>query len=228
MVMSSEPKLPRETVAELKEAGIRRGPLLVVDCDEVIVEFAGHLARWLPDVGYEMRLKKYELEGAIFPHGDPTPVSFDAAINLINAFFEEQTAYQTPLVGAVEALSRLRREVQTVVLTNIPRPGKRDRLANLASLGLDLPVIVNSGGKGRALAWLAKAAGAEAGRERMVFVDDSPQQIASAARRAPHVGRIHFRGAEAIRHVLGHAEHADVAVEDWAACEAEIRGYLRL
>ncbi|MEM8761153.1 MAG: hypothetical protein AAGE83_12670 [Pseudomonadota bacterium] len=214
--MAAEKKIPRDTLAELEAARIAPGePLLIVDCDEVIVEFAAHLGRWLPQHGYELRLQKYELEGAIFATGETDPVGFEAAINLINAFFEEETASQTPIEGAVETLQRMGEAVQVVILTNIPRHGRRDRLANLEAIGLGrFPVIVNTGGKGRAIAWAAERAGATT-----VFVDDSPYQIASAARRAEHVGRLHFRGANGLGVLLPKAPEADAEPESWAECE---------
>ncbi|MEM6944873.1 MAG: hypothetical protein AAF565_14090 [Pseudomonadota bacterium] len=223
--MAPDKKIPRETLADLDAAKVVAGrPLVVVDCDEVIVEFAGHLARWLPALGYRLKLDQYELEGAIYPENEDIPLGFDAAVTLINAFFEEETKRQTPIDGAVAALERLSAEVQVVVLTNIPRHGRADRLINLRDLGLGhLPVIVNSGGKGRALAWLGERVAAP-----MVFIDDSPFQIASAARHAEPTGRIHFRGAEHVREIDLKAQEADYVVEDWVTCEETVRRRLNL
>lgn len=216
--------LPREVIGDLEAAGIARGrPVLAVDADEVLVAFAAHLAEWLQLAGYEMRLKRYELEGSIYPIGDPVPLDFQASIRLIDMFFEEETRNQRALEGAVEAVGRIAREAQVVVLTNIPRHARLSRVQNLAGLGIEAPVVANSGGKGRALAWLSDRADAPC-----VFVDDSPQQIASAAKRAEAVGRIHFRGSPYIRPVLPTAREADAMVEDWSACEATIRRYLGL
>ncbi|MGF1554146.1 MAG: hypothetical protein ACFBWO_16840 [Paracoccaceae bacterium] len=220
MSAGSERALPREVLADLDAAGVVAGrPLVALDCDEVIVAFAGHLARWLEGVGYEIRLTQYQLEGAIYPSGETRPVPFEGAIRLLDAFFEEETARQEPLDGALEAIARLEEIAQVVVLTNVPRPARAARIDNLARLGLRAPVIANAGGKGAALAWLAAAAdGAPA-----AFVDDSPSQIASAARRAPEVRRIHFRGSPFIRSVLPEAPEAEASPEDWAACEAAVR-----
>jgi hypothetical protein len=211
--------LPREVLADLDAAGIERGrPLVALDCDEVLVAFAGHLARWLEGVGYEMRLTQYQLEGAIYAAGEANPVSFEGAIRLIDAFFEEETARQTALPGAVEAVARLSAEAQVVALTNVPRAAREARVENLAALGIAAPVIANTGGKGRALAMLAARADAP-----VAFVDDSPSQIASAARHAPEVGRVHFRGSPFIRGVLPEAPEAHATADDWAACEAAVR-----
>jgi hypothetical protein len=212
------------TLEELEAVPLERGrPLVAIDADEVLVEFAGHLTRWLKGVGYEMRLERYALEGAIFPLGEEFPVGFDGAIALIDAFFEEETERQTALEGAVEAVGRLARDAQVVVLTNVPRHARAARAENLAALGLDLPLVANVGGKGRAIGWLAERAAAPA-----VFVDDSPSQIASAARHAPDVGRIHFAGSPFIAAVLPEAPEAHERVADWPACEAAIRRRLGL
>ncbi|MEO1773901.1 MAG: hypothetical protein AAFS07_03005 [Pseudomonadota bacterium] len=215
---------PRETKADIEAAAVPTGkPLLVVDADEVLLEFAGHIARWLTAVGYEMRLTRYELEGAIFPLGEPHPVDFSAAVELIRAFFEEECAHQSALDGAVEAIGRLSREATVVVLTNIPRTNRAARVRNLEGLGITAPVIANVGGKGRALRMLAAKAAAP-----VIFLDDSPSQIASAARHAEGVHRVHFMGSPFIRPVLQPAEEADQLAHDWTGAEAMIRRELGL
>lgn len=216
--------LPRAVVDDIEAAGIVAGrPLLAVDADEVLVEFAAHLGRWLLNLGYELKLTRYELEGAIFSREDGEPVAFDGALALIDAFFEEETERQSLLDGAAEAVARLGGEAQVVVLTNIPRPARDARVRNLTGHGLAVPVIANTGGKGRALRMLAEQAAAPA-----VFVDDSPGQIASAARHADGVCRLHFRGSPYIRSVLQPADDADQVVEDWRAAEQAIRRHLLL
>ncbi|MEM6973123.1 MAG: hypothetical protein AAF577_09985 [Pseudomonadota bacterium] len=217
-------RLNPHTLAEIDAAEIRPGrPLLVVDADEVLVAFSAHLARWLNSVGYELRLTRYELEGSIYALGDETPVAFEAALSLIDAFFEDETVHQQPLAGAVEALERLRREAQVVVLTNIPRPARDDRVTNLLSHGLDIPVIANQGGKGRALAIMAARAAAPS-----AFIDDSPHQIVSAARHAPDMGRIHFRGSPFIQPVLQAVEGDHDTAASWPEAETMIRRHLAL
>jgi len=214
-----EKGLSREVRGDLDKVPVRRGvPLVAVDCDEVIVHFAIHLSEWLKLMGYEMRLESYRLEGAIFPARETTPVPFDAALQLIDAFFEEETHRQLAIDGAVEALGRLAEVAQLVVLTNIPRHARADRVKNIASLGLDLPLVANTGGKGRALAVLAERARAPA-----VFIDDSHTQIASARRHAPDVGRVYFRGSPFIADIMPDCPEADAEAHDWAACEAEVR-----
>lgn len=204
-------RIAPETLAELSGLPLERGrPLVALDCDEVLVEFSGHVARWLPEVGCEMRLTSYQLEGSMFRAGEEDPLPFDDCLGLLDRFFTEQTLEQRPLPGAVEAVRRIAELAQLIVLTNVPRHARDDRVTNLAALGIDCPVVVNSGGKGRALAWLAAQVAAP-----VVFVDDSAIQIASAARHAPSVGRVHFRGSPFIRDVMHDSPEADETAMNW-------------
>ncbi len=211
-----EATLDPEVLAQLRALPIEPGrPLLAVDADEVMVFLAEHLVRYLPSIGFQMRLTQYQLEGSIFPTGSGIPVPFDDCLRLIDRFFEEQTLHQQALPGAVAALDRLTALAQVVVLTNVPRHARDLRRRNLASLGMGYPMVENSGGKGRALYWMAARAAAP-----VVFIDDSPKQHESAARRAPEVTRIHFVGAGHLRRILPDSPAAHHRVEGWEGCEA--------
>ncbi len=208
-----------DALAELRALELVRGrPLLAVDCDEVMVEFSSHVARWLPSTGHEMRMTQYRLEGTMFPLGQDTPLPFDDCIRLLDRFFHEETEAQEAVAGAARALGRLARDVQVVVLTNVPRFAGPARRRNLAALGMDFPVVVNTGGKGRALAWLAAHAGAPT-----AFIDDSPLQHEHAARHAPEVARVHFVGAASLRELMAESPEADHRAHDWDEAERLIR-----
>ena len=83
------------------------------------------------------------------------------------------------------------------------------------------PVVMNEGGKGRALHWLQEQADAP-----VIFVDDSPKQIASAAKHAPEVARLHLIGCEMIKPIVGKSDDATHHPHDWSEAEATIRDYL--
>jgi hypothetical protein len=211
-----EASLDPEVLAQLRALPIVPGrPLLAVDADEVLVYLAEHLARYLPTIGFRMRLTQYQLEGSIFPADSGIPVPFDDCLRLIDRFFDDETLNQQALPGAVEALARLSERVQVVVLTNVPRHARDLRRRNLAALGMDYPMVENAGGKGRALFWMAAHADAP-----VAFIDDSLKQHESAARRAPEVTRVHFVGASHLRRILPKSPAAHHRVEGWEACEA--------
>ena len=214
-----EAGLDPEVLAQLRALPIVPGrPLLAVDADEVLVYLAEHLARYLPTIGFRMRLTQYQLEGSIFPADCESPVPFDDCLCLIDRFFDDETLNQQALPGAVETLARLSAQAQVVVLTNVPRHARDLRRRNLAALGMDYPMVENAGGKGKALCWMAAHAGAP-----VAFVDDSLKQHESAARRAPEVTRVHFVGAGHLRRILPESPAAHHRVEGWAECEAVVR-----
>ena len=217
-------EIPADTLAQLETLDIIPGrPLIAVDADEVMVVFVEHLSRWMETIGFEMRLVRYQLEGSMYPKGSDQALPFDECIALINRYFEEQTLAQRAIPGAPETLARLAEHAQIIVLTNVPRRATEARKENLASLGIPYPVVANSGGKGRAMAWLAAKAQAPT-----AFIDDSVKQIESVARRAPDVVRIHFAWADFIHRMYPDCEHATCQVRDWAACERELTSRLGL
>ena len=222
MLDEIERSLDPEVLAQLRALPIRRGvPLLAVDADEVLVYLADHLVRWLPSVGFRMVLTQYQLEGSIFPADSEDPVPFDDCLRLIDRFFDTEVLHQQAIPGAVAALERLAEVAQVMVLTNVPRHARELRKRNLAGLGMGYPMVENAGGKGRALAWIAAHAEAP-----MAFIDDSPKQLESAARRAPQVTRVHFVGASHLKRILPDSPVAHHRAEDWAECEALVRRVL--
>ena len=183
--------------------------LLAVDVDEVIVGLAGHLGEYAAENGFELRLTGYKLDGALW-RADGSVASADDFRDLFRGFFETQTRHQRVYPGASDALRALSRQVQVVILTNVPFHARTCRVANLADHGIDYPLVANAGPKGPVLRWMAARAA------RTAFVDDSPSQLASAERDAPDVTRIHFVGDEMLRGWLTEVEAAQHRATDWA------------
>lgn len=212
------------TLAELRALPLTNGvPVIAVDADDTLVHFVRHLSAWMLGRGFEMRLDNYQLEGSMFPRGSQDPLPFQDCIALINAFFAEETACQEALEGGIEALAGLAPDAQIVILTNVPRHAAPARKENLEGLGLGYPQVVNSGGKGRAVAWLATRAAAP-----VALVDDSASQLESVARHSPQALRVHFAGTEHIRRLYPSCAHAHAQVHDWPACAAALRQLLEL
>lgn len=221
----STPRAPTpKTLAQLEQLVIERGrPLIVVDVDDCISIYIDHLDRYLAGLGFELRLKSYQLEGSIFPAGRDDPLPFDDCIELLNRFFRDECRHQELMPGAAEALQSLAEDAQIVILTNAPHFAGDDRRANLAGLDIPGPVATNTGGKGRALAWLSARAEAPTG-----FVDDSVYQIESVAKHAPHVLRLHFMGAESVQRLFPDCAEASAQVQSWQEAETVLRRRLPL
>lgn len=219
-----EAEIAPQTLSQLKAIPIEYGrPVVAVDVDEVLVVFVDHLSRYIRTLGFEMRLVRYQLEGSIFPIGTDDAVPFDECIDLINQYFTHETLNQEAVPGGRSALLNLEREAQIVLLTNVPRHATELRRQNLEALGLAWPMAVNSGGKGRAMAWLAAKAAAPA-----ALIDDSSSQLESVAKHAPHTTRIHFAWAEHIARLYNGCPHATEQVHDWPGAEAAVhRGFAK-
>jgi len=199
-----------------------RMPLLAVDVDEVLVGLAAHLGEFAQSNGFALNLTSYQLDGALKRDdgSDATPEEFRA---LFKEFFDTQTLLQRVYSDAAVVLDRLSQHVQVLILTNVPPYAKEHRIENLRSHGIDFPLVVNHGGKGKSLAWLAgQTSGAVA------FIDDSPTQLASAAKYAPDVHRLHFVGDEHLRSILGPLPDAHHAPTDWLEIEQVLQGVFAL
>lgn len=203
---------------ELEAANVVRGrPLLVVDADEVLVEFASHFKQFCEQAGYLFDLTEYSLDTAIRGQ-DGVPLTREQIGPLIWGFIEGHTHEQWEIPGAAAALSGLADIAQIVVLTNAPSKMRAERVANLSALGMDYPVIMNEGGKGRALRWLAERAAAP-----MAFVDDSVAQIGSAAKHAPGATLFHFVCPDILRKIVTPSGEAHHHPNGWAEAVPLIR-----
>lgn len=209
-------------MGELQEAKVIRGrPLIAVDADEVLVHFASHFAEYCEERGNSFALSEYSLDTALRgPDGEA--LTRDQIMPLIWGFIDEQTRWQRAIQGAASALASLTDRAQIVVLTNAPFKVRNQRVANLSDHGMAYPVVMNEGGKGRALAWLQEQADAP-----VIFIDDSPKQIASAAKHAPDVTRLHLVGCEMLKPIVSKSDDATHHPHDWTEAEATIRDHLR-
>lgn len=192
-------------------------PILILDCDEVILEFARPFSDWLREERQvDLSFDSFALVGNMRHMADGRAVSPAEFPALLDGFFAEGQLRQQPAEDAVQVLGRLARDMDLVVLTNIPAQWRDIRLAHLRSLGLDVPVHANDGPKGRKVHELA------AGRPA-VFVDDLPPHHESAARHAPGVGRLHMVADPVLRGLIPAAPDAHSRIDRWADAETWIR-----
>ncbi|MGQ5702609.1 HAD family hydrolase [Sandaracinobacteroides sp. A072] len=195
-------------------------PILILDCDEVILEFAAPFARWLREArDVELKFESFALTGNMRHIADGRPVEAQEFPALLDGFFEHGQHLQAPAENALETLADLRREMDIVVLTNIPARWRDIRLDILKGHGLDVPVHANDGPKGRMVKELA------AGRPA-VFVDDLPPHHSSAARHAPDVGRLHMVADAGLRPLIPAAPDAHARIDRWDDAGRWIRTHL--
>ena len=139
-------------------------PLLICDCDEVLVHMVRHFRSWLDE--------SHDMDFALDTHD----------------FFGSMTRRQTLVPHAAEALSVLGQTADIVILTNLVEECRVPRIEQLARFGIHHHVQCNTGGKGEPVARLV----ADHGHPVTVFVDDLAQHHASVATHAPQVHRLHM------------------------------------
>lgn len=195
-------------------------PLVIVDADEVLFRFVEGLDAYLAGRGLYLDLTSYRLHGNVKRRSDGMALD-DETVSALLSEFREGRDDLAPVPGAVEAVIALRTHAQAVVLSNVTESEAPARRRNLDAAGLAIPLAINNGLKGPAVAQLAARAGAPA-----FFVDDIPHNLTSAAEHAPHVFRIHLVGDDRLRPLLPPARDAHFHAGDWAAAEAFIRQHL--
>ena len=191
-------------------------PLVVTDCDEVLLHMVRHFRAWLGEEhGIEFLLEGNPFAQSIRRRGSDEPVADDEVWRYLQLFFDTEFERQTEIEGAAAAIGELQREADVVVLTNLLDRYHQARVDQLARHGIAARVFTNQGPKGEALRRIVE----EFAPDRAVFIDDLAQHHASAAEVLPHVSRLHFCGEPAIApHVpcALAAGHAHARIDTWA------------
>lgn len=190
-------------------------PLIVSDCDEVLLHMVVPFRAWLDEThaihfsftsGFEEALRHKD-------SGDPVERARTWA--LLSEFFETRMDAQTPIAGARAAMMRLAARADIVIVTNIGAELADARATQLHGQGLAYPVIGNRGGKGPAVAKLL----AERRPPIAFFIDDLGGNHASVARDAPAVWRLHMVGEPELAPHIATSAHAHARIDGWTGAE---------
>ncbi len=189
-------------------------PLIITDCDEVLLHMVTPFAAWLAaDHGVTFRMENANFAGALRRTACGTPLEPAEIWPLLDGFFTSEMHRQTAIPGAIDALNQLQERADVVVLTNVGPEHQARRTAQLASHGLDCPVIGSRGGKGDPVAQLI----AERRPPLTLFIDDLPQHHDHVAAKASAVWRLHMVGEPAIADIVGTTDHAHARIDAWDA-----------
>jgi hypothetical protein len=191
-------------------------PLLITDCDEVLLHMVTHFAEWLEaDHGVHFFPRGGSYENAMRRIADDYVLSPDEMWVLLDGFFREHMGRQTLVPGAAEALGEIGEFADIVVLTNIRDHLHGLRVAQLDALGIRHRVVCNQGGKGVP----ANALLAEYRPSATVFVDDLPYHHESLAEHAPGIWRLHMIAEPEVAKDVPPAFHAHARIDDWHAAK---------
>jgi hypothetical protein len=195
-------------------------PLLVTDCDEVLLHMVSHFAEWVAEAhGLRFNLSAPGFREAL-KDADGKPVAEERIWPLLDGFFATEMHRQNVVPGAKEALAELGEEADIVVLTNIGDDYRAGRVEQLGRLDIHHRVLCNRGGKGRPLLELIE----ETRPSVTVFVDDLAVHHESVAKHVPQVWRLHMVAEPRIAAHTPQAPFAHARIDVWNEATTWIRG----
>jgi hypothetical protein len=191
-------------------------PLLICDCDEVLLHMARHFGVWLDEVhDIEFKLRHGEFETSMRHRVSGERVGLDEIGALINGFFPAEMDRQTPVPHAREALDALAANADVVILTNLLEHCREPRFNQLSTHGIGHHVVCNQGPKGPAVARLLE----QYRPSVAVFVDDLARHHESVADHAPLVHRLHMVSEPELAPSVPAAPFAHARIDDWREAE---------
>jgi hypothetical protein len=190
-------------------------PLIISDCDEVLLHMVAPFKHWLETT----KGVSFHLEGHNFAHALRWQASGELLApadisRMLHEFFESEMDSQKPIAGAVESINTLAEKADVVILTNLGEHHRDARAEQLARVGINARVYTNQGPKGPAL----KAILEEFRPTRALFIDDLAQHHASVAEITPQVTRLHLCGEPMIAQAIDCAHkagHAHARIDRW-------------
>ena len=192
-------------------------PLLITDCDEVLLHMVSHFDAWLDEKhAIDFAFERGDFGQSMTDKATGDLVSTDRVWPLLDEFFRGEMHRQTIVPGAVEALGRIGEVADIVILTNLGDEAHPWRVDQLARHGIAHEVVCNSGGKG-----VPARAIIERHRATVTaFVDDLPVHHASVAKHAPEVHRLHMVAEPRLAPAVPTAPAAHARIDDWpTACD---------
>jgi hypothetical protein len=204
--MSDDP----ETARQIEELAADNRPLLVLDVDDVVLEFIRPFPRFLETRGLGLTLKSFHLTGNIAEKAGGRLVEQSEVIALLDEFFDCQAEWQSVTNGAAEALAKLGEHVEIVLLTAMFHRHRAARRAHLDALGLTYPLLTTEMAKGPAVAKLRGNKG-----RPVAFVDDQPVNLISARQSVPDSHLFHLMDDNSLREFLPPTPDDIIVVQDW-------------
>jgi FMN phosphatase YigB (HAD superfamily) len=191
-------------------------PLVISDCDEVLLHMVAHFKEWLEESqGVRFELKGNNFATAMRWEKTGEPLEQQDIWRFLGGFFDTEMHRQLPIEGAVAGINRVAEDADVVILTNLNDERQQRRAQQLADYGIHARVFTNQGPKGPAL----KAILDEYSPSKAIFIDDLPQHHESAADTVPNISRLHMCGEPMIAPHIDCAHekgHAHARIDRWS------------
>ncbi|HKP79889.1 MAG TPA: hypothetical protein VJU34_12275 [Phenylobacterium sp.] len=196
-------------------------PLLLVDVDEVLGLFMQGFGDFLAGRGLEMRIDRFALFQNIYRPGANEHLDIAEGRKLFDIFFADHCHEIEPAPGGVEALTRLSRRAEILILSNAPADAERLRRQWLQKHGLPHPLILNSGPKGPIAAGLVAQT-----PQKTAFVDDLISNLDSVKDHSPATATFQHVADLRLRPFAPSSERHP-RIDDWAQLADAIEAALR-
>jgi hypothetical protein len=158
----------------------RSRPLVIVDVDEVLGLFMQAFGKFLESRGFEFRVDRFALFQNIYRPGAAEHLELPLGHKLFEDFFRTGCGDIEPAPGAVEALAKLSRRAEILILSNAPAEAEQLRSQWLRRHGLPQALILSTGPKGPITAALVAQTA-----QPTAFVDDLLPNLDSVAEHSP-------------------------------------------
>lgn len=206
--MAESPALTVPTLASLGLSASR--PLVLIDVDEVLGLFMQGFGDFLASRGLEMRIERFALFQNIYRPGASEHLDIAQGKVLFDDFFAGHCHEIEPAPGAIEALNRLGRSAEILILSNAPAQGEKLRIAWLAEHGMEHPLVLNSGPKGPIASGLIAQT-----PHPTAFVDDLIPNLDSVADHCPGTATFQHVADLRLRPFAPRSERHP-RIDDWA------------
>jgi len=199
-----------ETVRQIAELSRDTRPLVVLDVDEVLLEFIRPFIGFLGSNGLKFDTTSFRLHGNISEAGSGAVVDNERVSGLIDGFFAVQADWQTAAEGAADAVASLAAGAEIVMLTAMPHKHRAARRAHLDALGFPYPLLTTEAAKGPAIRQLR----GEHPRP-VAFVDDIPHNLVSVRAAVADANLFHVMAHAEMRRLLPPLPDGIVVADDW-------------
>ncbi|MDG5748263.1 HAD family hydrolase [Qipengyuania sp. XHP0207] len=190
-------------------------PLIISDCDEVLLYMVSPFRDWLAETqGVEFRMQGGDFATALRWQDSGEILAPDEIWRKLGGFFDTEMHRQTAIPGAIEGLNALTEHADVVVLTNLVDKRQEMRRQQLADHGLEARVFTNQGPKGPALQAILD----EYEPSKAIFIDDLAQHHRSARETLGNITTLHLCGEPMIAPHIDCAHksgHADARIDTW-------------
>lgn len=215
--MSDDPETARQ-IAELSDD---TRPLLVLDVDEVVLDFVAPFIAFLNDGGFDLKTESFRLHGNVVDRASGEVIDRETVSGLLSGFFAAQEDWQTPTDLAAETVAGFAEDVEIVLLTAMPHKYRDARRRLLDRSGFPYPLLTTEAAKGPAIKQLR----GEHARP-VAFVDDIPTNLVSVQKHMPEAGLVHLMSHAGMRALLPPLDQQIQIAEDWPHAGAIIGEHL--